>query len=449
MGPCGLAPGEPLLVAVSGGLDSVVLARVLASLSWPGALAHVHHHLRGADADADAAFVEALAGQLGYPFVRLDAPIGGPGNRQDAARRARYAALAAAAAERGLAAVATAHTATDQAETLLLHLMRGTGAQGLAGMPPTRPLGPGVALVRPLLALGRPALAAAAQAEGWPWREDASNASGAYRRNRLRHRLLPILEDEGGSGVAERIAGAAEAVRGLLVALGEAAPADAFERSGAAEAALPLELLRALPPEARRARLAAALAALGLPRRRADLERLAALVDAQPGRRAALPGAAQVWRERDRLVIAREEETEEEAESWFVAVPGRTATPAGTLAADALPAVPMPSVLRTVGPLEEVVDAAALRAPLVLRRWRPGDRMRPLGAPGTRLVSDVLTDARVPSRHRRTALVLAAGDAIVWLVGVRLAEAARLRPDSAAAVRLRWHARDTPHPEGP
>ncbi|MFN3597170.1 MAG: tRNA lysidine(34) synthetase TilS [Rubricoccaceae bacterium] len=425
-GPCGLASGTPLLAAVSGGLDSVALAHTLAALGWPATLAHVHHHLRGEAADADAAFVEALAARLGCPFVRLDAPLRGDGNRQDEARRLRYAALAEAAAARGLAAVATAHTASDQAETLLLHLVRGTGAQGLAGMPPARVLAPGVALVRPLLGLGRSALAEAARAEGWDWREDASNASAAYRRNRLRHDVLPLLEAEGGPGVAERIARAAEAVRGLLAALEASSPdADA--------ARLPLADVEGLPPAARRARLAAALAAQGLARRRADVARLEALLDAQPGRRAVLAGAV-VWREREglRFVLGPPGARLPGDARWPVAVPGRTDTPAGVLEAELLEAAPDAGR----DPRVVVVDAAALARPLVLRPWRDGDRVRPLGAPGSRLVSDVLTDARVPSSVRRDVPVLEAGGAILWLVGVRLAEAARLR--TKTAVRLRW-----------
>jgi len=198
----GLA-GRGLLVAVSGGVDSVVLAHALARLARPLrlrlGLGHVHHGLRGADADADEAFVRELAAKLGLPFARESvAPRAlrraGPSRArptlQEAARALRYAALGRMAGGLGLEHVATGHQADDQAETVLLRLLRGTGPDGLRGIPERSADG---LLVRPLLAASRVEIEGWARAQGLSWREDGSNASPAYARNRVRQELLPRL----------------------------------------------------------------------------------------------------------------------------------------------------------------------------------------------------------------------------------------------------------------
>ncbi|MGH0029542.1 MAG: tRNA lysidine(34) synthetase TilS [Myxococcota bacterium] len=193
-----------VLVAASGGLDSTVLAHALvASGACRGGvvLGHVHHGLRGAAADADQAAVAALAATLETTFhsrrispeslregrSSLDRPT-----LQEAARTLRYAAFHAMAAEAGARVVATAHHADDQAETVLLRLLRGTGPDGLAGIPERSSDG---RVVRPLLRLPRADLEAYARSRGLAWREDASNASRRYARNRLRHDFLPALRD--------------------------------------------------------------------------------------------------------------------------------------------------------------------------------------------------------------------------------------------------------------
>ena len=215
--------GERVLVAVSGGLDSTVLAHALASaaprLRIELAIAHVHHGLRGTEADADQAAVEALAASLDVPCAvrrvdpRARRALGPSRSRptlQEAARELRYAALFALAHERGATRVATAHHADDQAETLLLRLLRGTGPDGLAGIPERSPDG---RVVRPLLRLPRAALLEYAKLHGLRWREDASNRSADYARSRLRTRWLPGLAADFNPRLLRAIADLAEAQR--------------------------------------------------------------------------------------------------------------------------------------------------------------------------------------------------------------------------------------------
>ncbi|MDX1420577.1 MAG: tRNA lysidine(34) synthetase TilS [Rubricoccaceae bacterium] len=422
----GLSPGAPIVVGASGGLDSTVLLRLLHEAGAEVVAAHVNYGLRGADAEADEAFVRALAGTLGVAFDARRVALDKGGNRQAAARDARYAFFGEVAARHGAEAVAVGHTQDDQAETVLLHLFRGTGVRGLAGMPPARPLTPGssVRLLRPLLDVPRADLDALARARGWAWREDASNASGRYRRNRLRTEVLPEIRAVFGPGVSGRIAATAERVRALLDAQPAAGPR------------LDLDALRAMEPARRHARYLDGLRAVApeAPRRTtvAELDRL---LDAQPGARVVWPGVV-VWRDRAALVFEPAPAPPAPEDGAWPVTPGvPIVTPQGTFLAAWLEAVP---ATWPDSPNEEVVDASAFAGPLVLRRWRAGDRFRPLGLDGTVLVSDLLTDRKVEPSRRAEPLVLCAGDAIVWVVGHRLAEAARVRPETRHAVRLTW-----------
>ena len=193
--------GHTVLAAVSGGLDSTVLADAFVRCAIPVVIGHVNHGLRGAESDADAQAVAALAARLGVPFaaervaphaLREDTSSRDRPTLQEAARELRYAALDRIAAQLGADRIATAHHADDQAETVFLRLLRGTGPDGLGGIPETSPDG---RIVRPLLRLSRAELERYAAARALAWREDSSNASPDYARNRLRAQLPALARD--------------------------------------------------------------------------------------------------------------------------------------------------------------------------------------------------------------------------------------------------------------
>jgi tRNA(Ile)-lysidine synthase len=192
-----------VIVAVSGGADSVALARGLAELRVPGEgrllLAHFNHRLRGAESDSDQAFVGQLSAALGWKLAwgvaREDLAENHRGEGLEAAARdARYAFLTEAAAQHGARYVVTAHTADDQAETVLHHVLRGTGISGLAGIRRARPLSGGSSLLRPMLDVTRAEVLEYLQSIHQEYRADSSNDSIAYTRNRIRRQLLPQLE---------------------------------------------------------------------------------------------------------------------------------------------------------------------------------------------------------------------------------------------------------------
>jgi tRNA(Ile)-lysidine synthase len=273
------------------------------------AVGHVHHGLRGADADADEAVVRALAGSLALPVAvaRVDPRAlreGGTSRArptlQEAARRARYAALDAQARELGAQRIATGHTRDDQAETVLLRVLRGAGPEALGGIPERSPDG---RIVRPLLGVGRSAIAAYAREVGLAWREDASNASRAYARNRLRHDWLPGLERAFNPRLLRAVADLAEAVRRDGEWIGPWVESEAGrwtkEDEGGSLWIAP-DPWRTLPEGLARRLVRATLRRAGAGR---DLSRphllrtLAFLRSAQRGKRLELPGGLELRRE--------------------------------------------------------------------------------------------------------------------------------------------------------
>ncbi len=319
------AGGEPLLVAVSGGLDSMVLLAVLAELAPSRGIAlaagHVHHGLRDDDADADAASVRAAAGQLGVPYLerrvdpRAERATAGSSRRratlQEAARWLRYRALAAMAAEVGARRVATAHHRDDQVETLLLRLLRGTSPQGLAGMRErsawpargARAERPALETLRPLLAVSRAEIREFARARGVSWREDPSNRDPHYTRNRLRHEWLPALREAFNPQLDRALADLAHAAaeeQAWLAELESVEVAARFERLGDHALRLGIqvgEVGKTLPVALARRLARRALEEMGAGREvtARHLERMLAFFDhARPGARLELPGALQL-----------------------------------------------------------------------------------------------------------------------------------------------------------
>jgi tRNA(Ile)-lysidine synthetase-like protein len=198
---CRVSAGEAMLVAVSGGADSVALLRALAVLAprrtWHLRLtvAHVHHHLRP-DADADSRFVDQLCQRLDVPFVQRDiCPGDAAGNVEAEARTMRYAALGEIAQEQGCGTLATAHHADDQLETLLMRLIRGTSVQGMRGVAWRRRLDAKTTLIRPLLGATHAMAIDLCRTLDQPWREDLTNADLSRTRARLRQEVLPVLRD--------------------------------------------------------------------------------------------------------------------------------------------------------------------------------------------------------------------------------------------------------------
>jgi tRNA(Ile)-lysidine synthase len=303
-----------LLVAVSGGVDSTALAHALRFLAQEFGLklsiGHVNHGLRGAESAADEVHVGELAEALGVPFaaarvepeaLRRDRSSRDRPTLQEAARSLRYAALGRLADAAGADCIATAHTLDDQAETVLLRLFRGTGPDGLAGIPERSPDG---RIVRPLLRVPRADVEGFAREQRISWREDASNRELGYARNRLRARWLPGLARDFNPRLLRAIGDLAEAQRRDSEWIAAWVEREAERRIGSAGSWLRLEGAdwSELPPALARRLARLALERCGARRHvtRVHLERmLAFLASARPGTHLELPGGVQLIRERE------------------------------------------------------------------------------------------------------------------------------------------------------
>ncbi len=443
-----LAAGERVLVGLSGGVDSVVLVHVLRRLGYDPVAAHVNYGLRGGEADADEAFVREWCNQFDPPVpldvAVLDAEAHAEAHDQSvqaAARTLRYRYFAERAKAHQITRVAVAHHRDDQAETLLLNLFRGSGLAGLAGMPPTRPLADDVArtLVRPMLAVRRAAIEAYAETNDVPWRTDASNWSRSYRRSRVRHDLLPAIEDAF-EGATENIAAAATRIRDYLSTTQDPELIRRFDRvAGPAEGGgtLSVERLAEMSSVWRQRIILEALRRWGpeAPQRASVAAAVEELLEAQVGRRVELGGAL-IWRERHQLRVVAGASAPDRVSPQRLSWGEPVDLPGGTLRVERLPEAPYH--LDSGTPAVAFVDANTLTDPLLVRSWQPGDRFQPLGMEGTKRISDFLTDEQVPPHARAQVLVLCSGDRIVWVVGHRLDHRMRVRPETTTVARLAY-----------
>jgi tRNA(Ile)-lysidine synthase len=435
----GVRVGSRLVAAVSGGVDSMVLLDVLARLrerlGFRLAAVHVHHGLRGQAADRDAALVQVEAERRGVPsrVICLDPETRPSGvSIQVWAREARYRVLEEARRKLRAAFVLTAHQRDDQAETVLLNLLRGTGPRGLAGIPARRGR-----ILRPLLTVDRPGIAAYADRHGVPYREDASNRSEAYRRNRIRRRLLPLLAAEYNPRVVDSLADLAERLREDDAALADLAVRRlrGLARREGALLSLPAAALDALAPAVSRRALQLLFRQLAGPDRALTRRHVTALLGLAKAPGAVwLPGGLAARRVGDRIVLGAASELAGRSAGGPPRLQGgRTALPVGRWVA--WPLLPWRVRIRRVASgavpprsgvqWSAVTDGKVLRAALSLRPRQPGDRFHPLGAPGRKTLQDFFVDAKVPREMRDRLPLLLDGEQIVCIIGHRVAEGFR------------------------
>ena len=380
-------------MALSAGPDSTALLVALAELRDSGCLSplglealHVDHGLRP-DSAEDASHAAALCNRLGVPFETVRVSVAS-GNVQAEARRARYRALETAAARVGATRIATGHTRTDQAETVLLSLLRGAGARGLSGIPPRRG-----AIVRPLIDRSREEGIRFLEVRGIPWRTDPTNATPRYARNRLRLQVWPALVSL--APAAERaIARAADLAREDERALAKRARDIAVDG-----ASVPLDALRSTPVALTR-RVVRRLwtSATG---RRGGLElhhvdAILALVRRDRPGSATLPHGFVARCRYGRLDIAPHAVAPAAFAPVEVGGPGRYALPDRGCEVEI-----------------SVARAGTVPWPLALRTRRPGDRWRPVGGSGSKSLKRWLIDRKVPRERRDALVVLARGNDIV------------------------------------
>ncbi len=458
-------------VGVSGGADSVALLMLLLEsrekLGIVVSVAHLNHKLRGAAAKADEKFVVALAAKHGLEFHLESVDVAARAKREkanleDSGRRARYEFFARLVAEGKVDVVAVAHTADDQAETVLAHILRGTGLAGLGGIHPQTEN-----VVRPLLGVRRAELLAYLRAKKQKWREDATNQDTARMRARIRKKLLPLLEREFQSGVVEHLGSLAEFAREdeEFLELLAREHCEALTRSTTVETRILMrDLLQPIKgqrpytegtesTEGTEKKNQAALTKRMLHRLIAERKNGAGQITGQHvaavlelaqrgenGKAVQLPGGVDVRRERNDLVFCtntqrpgRRNDSKREAEKFFAAEYEHKIDFTNARNGDVvlrvsqaecvfrLRVIDWPAKRVETSELGAVLDRDRLRLPLVLRNWRFGDKLQPAGHQKAHKLKRLLNEKRISRWERDGWPVLTSGGILVWARGFPVA----------------------------
>ena len=446
-----IMPGERLGIGVSGGADSVALLRLMHllqdELGIQLSVLHFQHGLRGPGSTGDEAFVAQLAAHLGLEFVRDCSDVAAWAktqrvNLEDAGRQLRRAFFERVVEEKRVTRVATAHTADDQAETLLAHLLRGSGLAGLAGIYPQA----GV-IVRPLLEVRGEELREWLRTAGQEWREDPTNADTSRLRARVRRKLLPMLAESFQPQVVEKLCGLAELARGeeqFSAALAEARFQTLARKDARGVTLRADDLLSPLPS----ALLPAEISQVALSRRLVrgaveevlghrrglsarHVESVLRLAKGQTsGHRLELPHGLEVTRSFAEIVFSagnraarkrRLKEAQADEYSIAVALPERGSVEVIVPAICrrlSLKVVDCPMDAGETNSQDGALDAGLLSPPFLLRNWHPGDVFRPQGRRQARKLKEWLREARVPAGDRALWPVLESRGELIWVSGL-------------------------------
>jgi tRNA(Ile)-lysidine synthase len=453
-----LSPGDRLLVAVSGGPDSVALLNILYDLRKELELhmevAHLQHGMRGAEAQEDARFVADLAAKMKLPFHLKEVNLlhiksaAGKGNLEALARAERYRFFAAVARQRRLGKIATAHTEDDQAETALMWFLRGSGLKGLGGMPThlhpdgtNTGSGNRLMVIRPLLDVSRAEIEEYLEEKHLNFRLDRSNQDPSFLRNWIRLKLIPQLKEKMDRNLASRLAHQAKLIREedeLLdalakVALSETRNAEGMDRGSLLKKgkAMQRRLLR-LWIEVTRGHL-----------RGLDFQHVEALLDlikaGPPQSRLAIPGGWELVREYETLRLEKRSRSLKQqcgcysyelrmGEDLHVREAGLTIE-----SRQILPPLPTPPV----DLMDVFFDSASFPNKLTMRNFRPGDRFQPLGMRGHKKVKDFFIEKKIPLSVRASLPFLVLSDEVMWIPGYGRSELGKVTARTEVILNLK------------
>ncbi len=455
-----IGPGDAVLIGASGGPDSTALVHCLIDLEerlgiGRIGLAHLNHCLRGEEADRDHAFVAEMADSLGLPFYDKKVDVGKFAKKtgnciEDAARVARYRFLGETADNNGYDKIATAHHAGDNAELVLMNLIRGAGPEGLAGIPPVRD----GRIIRPLIHSSKGEILDFLHTHSISFMEDSSNTDQTFLRNRVRNHLIPVLKEQYNPGIENGLNRLSEILREEAAWLNSTVDLlvqDATIESGNELISISAPFFRSQLAAVQRRIVRAAIERVKGDTRKITFQHTDDVCRCTAtGRNFSLdlPDGIRIDGSPDKLVVSRN------------SFPGNrnvakdTVHFQYTLFADGFQDTTLTIketgwqvAFRVVTPGEippekfydsriAFLDTDRLKAPLTLRSIRPGDRFTPLGMAGSQKISDFFINAKVPSCDRKSCPVLVSDGRIVWVAGHRISEHAKLTPGTSRALEV-------------
>ncbi len=444
-----LEPGDAVVVGVSGGPDSVMLCHALHRLrdryDLTLTVAHLNHGVRGAEAARDVRFVERFARGLGLPCVVQEHDL--PAycrNRarsfQEAAREVRYRFLEEVRAQCGAAKIALGHNADDQAETVMLWLLRGAGLRGLGGMPPVRN---GI-IVRPLIETTRQEIETYLRAKGIAFVTDSSNLKDAYARNRLRHEIFPLLKKHFNPRLVKCLVSTASIVsmeNEYLDGIAHKKLKHIVASQNDASAVIDCAGFSVLPPVLQRRCLRIILAGFKGDLLGIGAEHLYALTAVmtgdEPHKTLKLPGKVRAERSYRFLTLTTRPAALPPAFSYqFSSLPAQADIP------EIARRIHFTRVRRYRGaalernPWVACLDAGKAALPLTIRSVRPGDAIQPLGMAGRKKVQDILTDAKMPRAERKRIPLFWFGDELAWVGGMCINHRLRVTGETGTVLRI-------------
>jgi tRNA(Ile)-lysidine synthase len=451
-----LSTGDAVLVAVSGGADSLALLHALYNVKDNFSLrlevAHLEHGIRGEEAKHDARFVQDCAERLALPFhlkqtniPRLRANARG-GNLEELARRERYRFFLEVACQRKLNKIATAHTEDDQAETVLMWLLRGAGRRGLGGIAPSSTINVGGAdsskqltIIRPFLGIAKEEIIQFLEQRNLEFCFDQSNDDTGYLRNWLRHDLLPRLKQRIDARLPARVAHMAEVFRDEALFL-EMLAREQLDKL-CMEGSMSREEFLRRPVALQRQMLRLWIRRLRGHLRGLDFDHTEALLGmistGPPQSRLAIPGGWELFREYDTLRLAKAPRGSKRAcYAYSLVMDSALPVPEAGVTIESRRASGADTDLPD-NDFEAVFDLALLKDPLVVRNFRHGDRLQPLGMAGHKKVKDLFIEKKAPLSTRAVLPLLVMGGEVLWLPGYARSEIARIGPKTKETLRVK------------
>lgn len=448
-------PGEKVVVAVSGGPDSVALLHLLwrlkGDLGVDLHVAHLDHRLREEESRADAAFVLSLAKRLGLQATVESRDVLATwrqtgGSIEEVARRVRYEFLERVAERVGGDKIATGHHADDQAETVLLWLVRGAGTAGLAGIPGVR----SQRVARPLIEIRRAEIEEYLNQQGLNPCQDSSNLETTYLRNKIRWKLLPLLKEEFNPNIVPTLGRSAVILRDEDECLEEQVSkhlAQVVKKNSGRKLVLDIDALLRYHVTIRRRMIRRSIRMLKGSLYRIGFDHIQGLLELAEkgpnGRIVHLPERLSAERTRDGLIVKRGSSAAFHRE---VKVPGQTEIPEieAELKIETLSREAIPSDLHTPEKGVAYFDGEIKRWPLYVRNRRRGDRFQPLGMKGSKKLKGYFIDQKVPRLERDEIPILTAGDEIVWVVGWRPSERFKVTDKTETVLKVNFLPRSSP-----